>query len=56
MIKRSQDWQDLGLNLALMRDCSNKITTKQIDIRMPDVFFNCMKMGPSQILVRIRPK
>ena len=40
MIKRSQDWQDLGLNLALMRDCSNKITTKQIDIRMSDFFFN----------------
>lgn len=29
MIKRSQDWQDLGLNLALMRDYNNKITTKQ---------------------------
>lgn len=56
MIKRSQDWQDLGLNLALLRDSSSKITTKEIDIRMSDFFFNCMKVGSSQILESIRPK
>jgi len=56
MVKRNQAWQDLGWNLAPMIDCSYKITTKQVDIRMSGFFLKCMKMGSSQILVRIRPK
>lgn len=56
MIVRSQNWQALGLNLALMRNCSIKITTKQTDIRMSDFFLNCMRMGSSQILVKEKKK
>lgn len=56
MIKGGQNWQDLGLNLALMRDWRDKITTKQTDIIGMLIFFNYMKMDSSQILVRIRPK